>query len=89
MINPETNQLEKVFKDPDGGGYRRADGEPVSSDYPVFTMGEMFVLKNYAFQIVRIETGSLTLSPLGPVVPPKKKVARSINQKKRDRKRRR
>jgi len=61
MMNPETNKFEPVV---DG---RRANGEVIPRDWPVFGFNEIIEIKNYRFEVKHIEQDSITFVPVGPL----------------------
>ena len=46
----------------------RPDGSPVPAHWPVFTVGEQVVIKDYTFKVAYIGETSILFEPVGPVV---------------------
>lgn len=84
-MNPDTNQFEPVTKN-DLGELRRADGDPVPGDWPVFKLGETLVIRRYRWRVASMQGSQLTLVGEGPLVvkPPR----RSSTERNRDKRRR-
>lgn len=95
MMNPETNQFEEVFQEKTDYAKLvdilvRRDGSPVPKEYPVFKIGEEFILKGYKFKVARIDKDELVFTPVGMMSKVKKQKKQSGRaQKKNKRKKRR
>jgi hypothetical protein len=46
----------------------RPNGEPVPEHWPVFSVGEKVVVKNYTFKVAHIGESHLLLEPTGPLL---------------------
>ena len=44
----------------------RPDGSPVPAHWPVFTVGELVVLKDYTFKVAHISESTILLEPVKP-----------------------
>jgi len=81
-VNRETKKFEPILtKDeiaragnpqlesaPIGTRAFRADGDPVPNHCPIFTVGELVVLKDSTFKIVYIGAQTLLLEPTDPMI---------------------
>ena len=65
-MNPFTNKFEPLLENI--GQLFRPDGTPVPKHWCVLKEGELVVLKNYSFEVVRIGEGYLVLEPVGPLI---------------------
>lgn len=51
-----------------GGKLLRPDGSPVPAHWPVFSVGEHVVIKDYTFKVAYIGEGSILCEPVGPLL---------------------
>lgn len=80
-MNPETNRFEQLVNPEDaikspgeiGRMIKRAestllrpDGTPVPPHWPVFTVGELVVIKDYTFRVAYIGETAILFEPVRP-----------------------
>lgn len=82
-MNPDTKRFEKLSEqlkeqykrvdedkwvEPMKSTLVRPDGSPVPEHWPIFTLEEKVVIKNFTFQVKYIGETSILLEPVGPLL---------------------
>ena len=70
-MNPEDGVMHVVADGPDGRRVIAETGEDVPDSWPVFTVGEVIVVKGFPFRIARINRSSLVVQPTLGDKPPR------------------